>query len=51
VTVALALQEALNEFNRPRTVLRLKPLEVRIGIATGEVFLGNVGTYQLKSDG
>lgn len=46
VSVALDLMESLDEFNRPRVVLGLKPLNIRIGISTGEVFTGNVGTYQ-----
>jgi class 3 adenylate cyclase/Tfp pilus assembly protein PilF len=45
VSAALELVESLKEFNRPREVLGLKPLNTRIGIATGGVFIGNVGTY------
>jgi len=45
VNAALDLTEALREFNRPRKVLELPPLNARIGLSTGEVFLGNVGTY------
>jgi class 3 adenylate cyclase len=46
VRAALKLFAALADFNRPRELLELAPLEVRIGINTGEVFLGNVGTYE-----
>jgi class 3 adenylate cyclase/Tfp pilus assembly protein PilF len=46
VSAALDLMESLDEFNRPRIVLGLKPLNIRIGVSTGEVFTGNVGTYQ-----
>lgn len=45
VLAALEMVEALREFNLPREVLGLKPLNVRIGISSGEVFIGNVGTY------
>jgi adenylate cyclase len=45
VSAALDLVESLKEFNSPREVLGLQPLNVRIGISTGEVFVGNVGTY------
>jgi class 3 adenylate cyclase/Tfp pilus assembly protein PilF len=46
VAAALDLGAALAEFNRPRRVLELPLLEGRLGVSTGEVFLGNVGTYQ-----
>lgn len=46
VAASLELVGALREFNQPRLVLGLKPLNVRVGLATGEVFIGNVGTYQ-----
>ena len=45
VLAALEMIEALKEFNLPREVLGLKPLNVRIGLSSGEVFIGNVGTY------
>jgi len=55
VMAALEMVRAMRTFNAPRELIReyedpqaaaeMKPLNVRIGIATGEVFLGNVGTY------
>jgi class 3 adenylate cyclase len=45
VAAALGLMAALREFNRPRKVLDLPPFSARVGIATGGVSLGNVGTY------
>lgn len=45
VLAGLEMVAALKEFNSPREILRLRPLNVRIGIASGEVFIGNVGTY------
>jgi class 3 adenylate cyclase len=45
VSAALDLMAALDEFNRPRSILNLVQFQGRIGIATGGVFLGNVGTY------
>jgi class 3 adenylate cyclase len=45
VTSALEMTRALAEFNEPRELLGLPPFGVRIGVATGEVVLGNVGTY------
>jgi class 3 adenylate cyclase len=45
VQAALALGRSLDEFNRPRQVLGLHQLRGRVGVSTGEVFLGNVGTY------
>ena len=36
----------VDEFNRPRAVLGLPQLPVCVGIATGVMFIGNVGTYQ-----
>ena len=35
----------LEEFNRPRQVLGLPLFHLRIGINSGDVLLGNVGTY------
>ncbi|MGL4550301.1 MAG: tetratricopeptide repeat protein, partial [Gemmataceae bacterium] len=45
VNAALDLVAALEAFNRPRRVLGLAAFQARIGIASGEVLLGNVGTY------
>ncbi len=45
VQAALDLYVALDEFNRPRRTLSLPAFACRIGISTGEVVLGNVGTY------
>jgi class 3 adenylate cyclase/uncharacterized protein HemY len=46
VNAALDLVNALREFNRPREILGLPQLHTRIGISTGAVLLGNVGTYR-----
>jgi len=45
VQAALALGRALDDFNRPRAVLGLHPLRGRVGVSTGELLIGNVGTY------
>jgi class 3 adenylate cyclase/predicted Ser/Thr protein kinase/Flp pilus assembly protein TadD len=45
VQAALDLVASLEEFNRPRQVLGLALFHLRIGINTGDVLLGNVGTY------
>jgi serine/threonine protein kinase/class 3 adenylate cyclase len=45
VQAALDLVGALEEFNRPRRLLGLPIFHVRIGISSGDVLLGNVGTY------
>lgn len=45
VLAALEMIGALRAFNLPREVLGLRPLNVRIGMSSGEVFIGNVGTY------
>jgi class 3 adenylate cyclase/Flp pilus assembly protein TadD len=44
-TAALDLVAAVEEFNRPRAVLGLPLLHGRVALHTGEVLLGNVGTY------
>src|SRR5262249_55209410 len=36
----------LEEFNRPRDILGLPVLPAKIGVASGAVFLGNIGTYR-----
>jgi class 3 adenylate cyclase/tetratricopeptide (TPR) repeat protein len=45
VQAALDLVKVVEEFNRPREVLGLRLLPARIGIASGGVFVGNIGTY------
>jgi class 3 adenylate cyclase len=45
VDTGLDLVASLREFNEPRAVLKLPLFQARIGISTGEVFIGNVGTY------
>src|SRR5262249_35115594 len=46
VSAALDVVAAMEEFNRPRELLGLPRFSVRIGVASGEVLLGNVGTYR-----
>jgi len=46
VQAALDLHTALDQFNRPRRILNLPEFVSRIGVSTGEVVLGNVGTYE-----
>ncbi len=46
VQAALDLHEALDKFNRPRRTLELPEFASRIGVSSGEVVLGNVGTYE-----
>ncbi len=46
VEAALGLAAVMEEFNRPRAVLGLPQLAAGIGVATGTVFLGNIGTYR-----
>jgi class 3 adenylate cyclase/tetratricopeptide (TPR) repeat protein/predicted Ser/Thr protein kinase len=45
VGAALDLLKVVEDFNRPRAVLGLRQLPVKIGVASGAVCLGNVGTY------
>jgi adenylate cyclase len=45
VMAGLELNESLERFNRPRRILGLPLFAARIGISTGEVCLGNIGTY------
>jgi serine/threonine protein kinase/class 3 adenylate cyclase len=46
VHAALDLLAVIAEFNRPRTILGMRLLPARIGIASGVAFLGNIGTYR-----
>jgi class 3 adenylate cyclase/uncharacterized protein HemY len=46
VEAALDMNAAIARFNEPRLVLKLHEFATRIGISTGEAFLGNVGTYE-----
>jgi adenylate cyclase len=46
VAAAMDLISASQEFNEPRRLLNLTPLNIRVGIGTGEVCVGNVGTYR-----
>ncbi len=46
VAAGLDMHETLTAFNRPRRVLGLPLLEPRIGVATGDVYLANVGTHR-----
>jgi class 3 adenylate cyclase len=46
VEAGLDLLAAVNEFNRPREILGLGQMPVRVTAATGVVCLGNVGTYR-----
>jgi class 3 adenylate cyclase len=45
VAAGLDLFQELEKFNDPRKVLDLELFVARIGIASGDIFLGNVGTY------
>lgn len=45
VDAAWEMMEAIDGFNAPRRVLALPVLCARVGVNTGAVFLGNVGTY------
>jgi serine/threonine protein kinase/class 3 adenylate cyclase len=45
VDTALDLFTVSHDFNRPREVLGLKLMPVKIGVASGPVSVGNIGTY------
>jgi class 3 adenylate cyclase/predicted Ser/Thr protein kinase len=45
IQAALDMMTVVSAFNRPRAVLGLRQLPVRIGISSGSLFLGNIGTY------
>jgi adenylate cyclase len=45
VAAGLDLVETVRAFNRPRDLLGVDGLAARVGVATGEVLLSNVGTY------
>lgn len=45
VRAGLHLVAAVQELNRPRQLLGLTPFRLRVGIASGDLLLGNVGTY------
>jgi class 3 adenylate cyclase len=45
VRAGLDLFTALRHFNHPHRILKMQELVGRVGIATGEVVVGNVGTY------
>jgi adenylate cyclase len=46
VDAALDMSASVRDFNVPRELLGLRPMSVRVGVSTGEVFIGNVGTYR-----
>lgn len=46
VETGLDLVTAVEAFNEPRRLLGLPEFRCRIGISTGETYLGNVGTYE-----
>ena len=46
VHAALDMHTVVNNLNRPRAALGLRQLPVQISVASGSVFLGNIGTYQ-----
>lgn len=45
VDAGLELITVMEEFNEPRRVLGIPEFSCRVGISTGEVLLGNVGSY------
>jgi serine/threonine protein kinase/class 3 adenylate cyclase len=46
VAAGLDIQAAVEEFNRPRRLLQMRLIEVRIGVSAGSVVFANVGTYR-----
>ena len=46
VDAGLDLIAAMEEFNEPRRVLGIPEFSCRVGISSGEVLLGNVGSYE-----
>jgi class 3 adenylate cyclase/tetratricopeptide (TPR) repeat protein len=46
VAAGVDLLAAVEEFNRPRRLLGIKPIEVRVGVSRGSVVFANVGTYR-----
>src|SRR5439155_1881419 len=46
VQAALDMIAVPEPYNRPRAVLGLRQIPIRIGISTGTVSIGNLGTYQ-----
>ena len=49
VGAALEFYRVMQSINRPRSLLQLNEFRCRIGISTGEVVLGNIGTYDMIS--
>lgn len=43
---ALLMREALPVFNRDLQARGMDPLDFRVGIATGEVMIGNIGSTE-----
>src|SRR5262249_51858676 len=46
VRAALEMMAVVQAFNQPRAVLGLRPLPPQLGVASGPVYLGNIGTYR-----
>jgi adenylate cyclase len=44
VTVAIQMMRALRELNQRRLLEGHQPIEIRLGISTGEVIVGNIGS-------